>query len=746
MGAVYLAEDTQLGRMVAVKTLPLNSNDDARRRFIREARAVAALDHPNICTIHEVGEEHGQSYIVMQYVDGKTLASCLNGGELTLERSLDCAIQVCQALQAAHDRGVIHRDVKPSNVIVTANGNVKVLDFGLAKVLDQETEQTDLLTRPGMVAGTRPYMSPEQLRGERLDPRSDIFSFGVMLYEMVTGRRPFDGGSTEATITAILFFDPPKIESASPILRKVESIIRKALQKDRDRRYRRIADLADELRRIRAALASEADAIERKVGVNVEATESLAAVTSRPRKRLFDSIAVIPRVISKADPELAYLLEGIAEDMIEQLSRTSRLRVLARSTAFHFEEGALDLGALRRTLNLSSIATVSMTVEDQQIEVTVQLIRTDSGQPLLSRQYRSSIETPYRIAEEAARDLLAVARPASARKRRASHAPTLDPQAYHAFLKARFQWNKRTPEGLKQAIDLYERAIEIDPTFAAPYVGLADAYNLLGFFLVMPARLVFARAKAAAKRAIELDPAAGEAYASLGYAAGIYDWNFPEAIRLAGEAIQRNPNYGWAYQWRGLTGYLPLGQFEEALTDMRRAEELDPLAPIMSVGAGCVLFFARRYEEARQVLERSRELYPKVGCVHGWLALPYEQLGRYDDALASTTTCHNLEPSSVGIAALCHCYAVAGRRDEALELLAQTMQRSDRSYVSAYVPLMAYIGLGDKDRALESLQAAVEERSSWLCLAKVDPRFDRVREWMGPGALENLLNAHVLQP
>ena len=743
MGAVYLAEDTKLGRMVAVKTLPLNSNEEAKRRFIREARAVAALDHPNICTIHEVGEEHGQSYIVMQHVDGETLASCLNSRKLTLERSLDCAIQICEALQAAHDRGIIHRDVKPSNVIVTSSGNVKVLDFGLAKVLDQETEQTDLLTRPGMVAGTRPYMSPEQLRGQRLDSRSDIFSFGVMLYEMVSGRRPFDGDSTEATITAILFFDPPKIEATSPALAEIESVIRKALQKDRDRRYRRIADIGDELRRIRTSLASDPGAIERKAA-NVEVTESVAVVMPRPRKRAFDSIAIIPRVISKTDPELIYLLEGIAEGVIDQLSRTPRLRVLARSTAFHFEEAALDLQALRRTLNLSSIATISMTVEGQQIEVTIQLMRTDNGESLLSRKYSSSIDSPYRIAEEAARDLLAIVRPASSRKRRSSRAPTIDPQAYHTFLKARFQWNKRTPEGLKQAIDLYERAIETDPTFAAPYAGLADAYNFLGFFLVMPARMVFARAKAAAKRAIELDPAAGEAYASLGFGTGMYDWNFPEAIRLMDEAIQRNPNYGWAYQWRGLMGHMPLGQFEEAVADMRLAEELDPLAPIMSVGAGVALSFARRYEESRRILERSRELYPKVGCTHGWLGFAYEQLGRYDDALAAMTACHNLEPSSLSISWLCHCYAAAGRRDEALKLLAQTMEQSDRAYISPYVSLMAYIGLGDKDRALESLHAAVEERSSWLYAAKVDPRFDRVREWMGSG-LEKLLDENILQ-
>ena len=745
MGAVYLAEDVQLGRKVAIKTLPLNSDDDARRRFIREARAVAALDHPNICTVHEAGEEHGQSYIVMQYVDGKTLASCLDVGELGLRRSVDCAIQICEALQAAHDRGIIHRDVKPSNVMLTPSGNIKVLDFGLAKVLNQETEHTDLLTRPGAVAGTRPYMSPEQLRGERLDPRSDIFSFGVMLYEMVSGRRPFDGGSSEATITAILFLDPPKIESASPILRDVESIIRKALQKDPDQRYRRIGDMADDLVRIRAALNSDSGAVERKAGVNAEATESVAAVTPRSRKRSFDSIAVIPRVASKDDPELIYLLEGIAEGMIGQLSSSPRLRVLARSTAFHFAQGELDLQALRRTLNISSIAMVSMTVERQQIEATVQLIRTDSGESLLSRQYSTTIDTPYRIAEEAGRDVLAIVRPVSSRKRRAPRTPTRDPQAYHAFLKARFQWNKRTPEGFKQAIELYERAIEIDPAFAAPYAGLADAYNMLGFFLVMPGRLVFARAKAAAKRAIELDPAAGDAYASSGFAAGMYDWNFPEAIRLSGEAIQRNPNYGWAYQWRGLTGYTPLGRFDEALKDMHTAEDLDPLAPIMSVGPGVVLFFARRYEESRKALERSRELYPKAGCVHAWLALPYELVGRYDDAIESWTAFHNLEPSNASIAGLCHCYGAAGRREDALDLLARTMQQSDRSYVSPFVPLMAYIGLGDKDRALETLKTAVDERASWLFLAKVDPRFDRVREWMGSG-LEKLLNENVLQP
>jgi tetratricopeptide (TPR) repeat protein len=419
---------------------------------------------------------------------------------------------------------------------------------------------------------------------------------------------------------------------------------------------------------------------------------------------------------------------------------------LARSTAFRFQEGELDLQALRRDLKLSSIATVGMTVQGQRLEMTIQLTSTEKGELLLTRQYSGTIDAPHTLAEQAGRDLLAVIHPASARKRRASTTRTAaDPQAYLLLLKARFQWNKRTPEGFKQSIELYQHAIEIDPTFAAAYVGLADAYNFLGFFAMMPPRLVYPKAKAAAKRAIELDPSAGEAYASLGYTAGQHDWNFHEAIRLNGEAIQRNPSYAWAYQWRGLAGYMPDGQMEEALKSVRQAEELDPLSRIMNTAVGSVLLFARRYEEAREVLEHIREIEPKFMAVHAWLGLTYEQLGRYDEALASMMTSHSLAPGQITAAGLCHCYAVAGRGDEALKLLDETMQRSDRSYVTPYVPLMTYIGLGDEQRALESLKAAIEERSTWLYLARVDPRFDRLRDWMGSG-LETLLNEHVLLP
>lgn len=743
MGTVHLARDTKLGRMVAVKILPLNSGDDARRRFIREARAVGALDHPNICTIHEVGEDHGQSYIVMQYVEGRNLASWINAGELDLERSLDCAIQVCGALQAAHDHGIIHRDVKPSNVMLAASGKVKVLDFGIAKVLDQDTEQTDMLTRPGTVPGTRPYMSPEQLRGERLDARSDIFSFGVMLYEMVSGRRPFEGGSMEATITAILFFDPPKIESTSPTLLKIESVIRKALHKDPHQRYQRIADLAEELLKISAGHRREESAVvEGRTFGSKEPTRTAAPVTPRRRKRVPDSVAVIPRISSRADPELAYLLEGIAEAIIQELSHDTRLRVLSRSTAFRFQEGDFNLQALRRDLNVALIATVKITAHVESIDVDIQLVETANGESILARQYSGAFEESSRIAEHAARDVLAAIRPASTRKRRVATRKTPDAHAYQLFLKGRFQWNKRSPEGVKQAIDLYQQVNEIDPTFAPAYVGLADAYNMLGFLSVMPPRLVFPKAKAAAQRAIELDPAGGEAYASLGFTAGLYEWNFRESVRLHGEAIQRNPSYAMAYHWRALTGFLPQGQFDEALRSVRQAEELDPLAPIMNTAVGVMLLFSRRYEEAREVLEHIREIEPKFAPVHWYLAITYEQLHRYDDALTSVKTVQGLSVGSLGLALLGHCYAVAGHKDEALKVLADAKQLAERSYVSAYVPLLIQLGLADDERALESLKAAVEERMPWLALAPIDPRFDRLHASVD---LENLINSNALR-
>lgn len=461
----------------------------------------------------------------------------------------------------------------------------------------------------------------------------------------------------------------------------------------------------------------------------------------RSRKRGIDSIAVIPRISPASDPEFAYLLEGIAEAVTEHLARTPALRVLARSTAFRSQAGTLGLDALRRDLRVSAIATIGLTVDAPKLAVSVELISTERRETLMTRQYNGSIDAPHKLADDAARDLLSVARPA--RKRRTTTRKT-DPQAYHLFLKARFQWNKRSPDGIKQAIDFYQRAIEIDPAFASAYVGLADAYNLLGFLGVMPPRLVYPKAKAAAKRAIELDTTSGEAYTSLGYATGQYDWNFAGAVRLHDEAIKRSPRDANAHHWRGLTGCMPAGQFDEALASVREAEALDPLTPIMSVGVGSVLYFARRYEDARQLLEHIREIEPKFMAVYRWLGLAYEQPGRYEEALAAMKALHELAPSSVSAAFIARCYAVSGQRDAAIKLAGETMKHAGRGYVSTLVPLMTAMGLGDRERAIESLNTAIEDRASWLFLANVDPRFDRMREWMGT-ELQQLIADHAIQ-
>ncbi|HEY0140691.1 MAG TPA: protein kinase [Thermoanaerobaculia bacterium] len=603
MGEVYLATDTRLNRSVAIKLLPASTNADAeaQQRMLREARMVATIDHPNVCTIYEIGTDGERPYIAMQYIQGETLSDRMRRGALSLAEVVDLAGQITAALAEAHARGVVHRDIKPGNIMISSSGIVKVLDFGLAKSFlhDQNDATEVVISTPGLIVGTTPYMSPEQLRAEPLDGRSDIFSLGVVLYEIAAGRRPFDRSTAGAMISAILSDDPAPLEPSE--LSPLEPLILRALAKRPDRRFPNAAAMHD-------------------------------AVLAAGKKRR---------------------------------------RAAPRRTAATQEA---------KTQVLSAVKPPSSSTRKRTTKVQSQI---------------------------------------------RSHVP--DPEAETLYLRGRAQWNKRHPEAVRQAIALFHEAVELDPLHAGAYSGLADAYMLLGFLQVIPPNDVLPKAKASARRAIELAPQLAEPHASLGYIAGMFDWDWTTAQRELHEAMRLNPQYPWAPHWYGIVAASK--SLDEALQHVTRARDLDPLSPIIHTAIGIVHHFRRDYPAAlrtyRQILDSEVAFAP----AHYYIGLTYEQLGKYDEAIANFR--RSTEIAGRGwlfLGALGHCYGSSGQHDLARELLYELEEQQRERYISAFNIMLVHLGLADTEAALQWLERALEERSSALWHAPVEPRLDRLRD------------------
>ncbi|HKR63939.1 MAG TPA: protein kinase [Thermoanaerobaculia bacterium] len=721
MGEVYLADDTRLARRVAIKILPdAGSRDsDAKRRMLREARAVAALDHPNVCTIYEVGEHDGRPYIVMQYIEGETLFERLEQGRLAPAECFDIAMQVCSALDEAHSHGVVHRDIKPPNIVLTPRGQVKVLDFGLAKFAEPMDGSTDvLMSRPGVVTGTAPYMSPEQLRGAPVDGRTDIFSLGVVMYEMATGFRPFDRDSAVQTITAILFEDPAPIrdEDFAPL----GPIIRRALAKEPAKRYATAAMFLEALRHAKNRPVSRT----RKMR-----TEEMAATRAKPttsrQKPVVDSVAVV----AFADEDVDYVVQGLVEGIASALSDVRRLRVVAPSTARYASDA--DPRRVAKELNVAAVVGVRARTTDADLHVDVDLISAADGSSLFSSKYTRPARHVAALAESIATDLSERlrARGATTTRRAPKKKRSADTEAQHLYLKGRFQWIKRHPEAVKQAINLFQLSVEQDPMFALPYAGLADAFVMLGFMQALPPREVLPKLKAAARRAIELDPNLPDPHATLGYAAGLFEWDWETAQRELEEAMRISPNYPWAPHWLGLLS-CGRGETRRGLELIELGQSLDPLSPIINIAAGIPLYIARRYDDAiaryRAVLETETSFAPG----HYYLAMALEQRGDHDEAVHHhEKTIEIAGPAaSLYMGALAHSYALAGRTADAERIIGEMLAMSAQRYVSKYNLAIAYSGLHRIDDAFAALEEGLAEHNAWLWFLPVEPRFNPLRD------------------
>ncbi len=710
MGEVYLAEDTSLGRKVAIKFLSSDkaSDSESRQRFVHEARAQAMLSHPNIATFYEVGEENGQVFIVMEYIEGQPLSRLAAGEKLSLSEILDIAIQVGEGLQAAHEKGITHRDIKPENVLVTAKRLAKITDFGLAKWKGAST-----LTQSGARMGTAYYMSPEQVEGKKVDHRTDIFSLGIILYELLCARRPFEGDTDTAIFYDLINTQPqPLARFARNLPEKLEQIVMKCLAKKPEERYQHIDELLVDLRSVKKKLETGSPASE------------TSKIASAP------SIAVLPFTNMSPEPENEYFSDGLTEEIIAHLAKIRALKVISRTSVMRYKQTAKSLKQIATELGVRHILEGSVRKQGNHLRITAQLVDALEDAHLWAETYRGTVEDVFDIQEKVAGEIAEALKLklSPQEQRNLEKRQTENTEAYQLYLKGRYYWNKRTEEGLKKGIEFFEQAIEKDPTYALAYTGLADSYNVLtAFGLVAPADAI-PRIRAAASRALEIDEALAEAHISRAWWAACFDREWETSEREFKLGIELNPNYATGHHWYSL--FLTcMGRFDEAVTVIKRALKLDPFSLIINTNVGWwVNYFDRRYDQAIDQLQRTLDLDANFIMAHYGLALAYNESGKYSEAILECEKAQRLSGGWLEMtAALGYSQALAGNRKEAEKILGELKEVLPPRYVSSYSIALIYFVLGKREQALDWLEKGYEEKAFFMIWLKVDPRWDSLR-------------------
>jgi serine/threonine protein kinase/tetratricopeptide (TPR) repeat protein len=757
MGVVYKAKDTRLARFVALKFLPEDVAHDpqAIERFRREARAASVLNHPGICTIYDIGEQDGRAFIAMEFIDGETLRSHIHGKALPLEEILKLGTQLTEALDAAHAEGIIHRDIKPANIFVTKRGQAKVLDFGLAKLVrrglasvnaDFGGESPDSNSIVGIISGTPSYMSPEQIRGDDLDPRTDIFSLGLVLYEMATGRKAFGGGTGGTIIEAVLTRPPVSVRSINlDVPPRLERIIDKALHKDRGRRYQHAADMLADLQRLkrdtdfgRRDRKGDAESVLTSTTGPSSSTGKRRSQTSRVERgalrperlsKVIGSLAVFPFENLSHDPENEYLSDGIPGSLINILATVPRLRVIAQSTVFRYKGQQIDPQAVGRELNVRAVLTGRMMQSGGALRIGTELVDVATGAQLWGAQFDRKPGDIFVIQDEISNEISGKLRLqlTRAEKKRLIKRHTEDDEAYRLYLKGRHHWNRWTEEGFFKAIGYFQQAVEKDPGYALAHTGLAESYVLLGWNSYLPPKDAFPKAKAAAMTALELDRGLGEAHTPLAAALWLYDWQWQDAQTEFKRSLELNPAYPTASHWHA-EYVMTMGRQVEAIAKMKNSQDLDPLSLIINVAIGWASYMARQYDQAIEQLLRTAELDPNYPVTYWILGLLYRITARYELAITAGERGVDLSGGSPLMrAALAHTYGMSGRAKEALQVLDDLTKLAKHKYVAPHFLAGIHIGLGENDCAIEYLEKSYKEHSHWLIYLHIDPSMDALR-------------------